>query len=274
MSKTVEIKLGGAMRRLAIDMNAQIGFHRLTGRDIFEMGATLARPDTPFVERIDILRTVLWGMAITSHPHFESDPTTVAQVGTWFTFKDIPEILQKIRPLIDECYEDIAQLAPKDFPEQLAPFVPSPEPVVKAMIEVAEIKPGMHCVDLGAGDGRVMIAAVEAAENVTVTGYELHDGRYAGIAATIAAHPAAARLQVLKSDIKLAAIGGADVVFMYLMPDANALLKPRLLAEMKPGALVVTHDFDFADWDPDSAGRVSCEDRVHRVYAYRIPAPA
>jgi hypothetical protein len=152
----------------------------------------------------------------------------------------------------------------------LAPFVPTPAAVVKKMIELAEIEPRSMCVDLGAGDGRLLFAAVEAAEDVFATGYEKHPERYEALRAKCDG----TRVAVLATDIRQAAIGKADVVFMYLLPGSNSELKAKLLKEMKPGARVVSHDFDMPDWQPDAVDVVKAEGRTHRVYMWRIPDAA
>jgi precorrin-6B methylase 2 len=272
MAKFAEIELGGEVRRLALDANAQIAFHKLTGRSIFEMGPSLIGQDIPIGARLDALRTVIWGMMATHHPSFEMDLSTVRTVGGWFDLDDLPRIYAAIMPLLNDTIEKLQKRIAPEFEGQMAPFVPTPPPVVSRMVALADLSTGAHVVDLGAGDGRLMIAAVESEEMVTAAGYEKHQGRYESLKATLAAHKLSPQLSVEQMDVRDAVIAGADAVFLYLMPAANAELKEKLLAEMKPGSRVVSHDFEMPDWKPETIERVQAEDRQHTVYVWRIPA--
>lgn len=271
MSFAVEIELGGAKRRLALDLNAQIAFHEATGQDIITLGASLADKNISVAQRFRTMRLIVWGLLASDNPQFESDPNSKSVVGSWLDLDDLPRLAEVIGPLLEAYASQLGKRA-REFPEQMAPFVPTPMPVARRMVALAGLEPGKVAVDLGAGDGRLLVAALE--EGAFVTGYELHQGRFEALRAKIAARPDSDRSGVVRDDIRLALISHADVVFMYLLPGANEELKPKILAECKPGALVISHDFTFSDWEPETVERIEAEDRTHTVYVYRVPTPA
>jgi precorrin-6B methylase 2 len=265
MAKAVfEMELGGDTYRPALDTNAGIAIRRETGKPPDALLEVLRDPDTDGVARVDALRTLLWAMLSTDcgkrnkrHPH-------ITEVGLWLQ-DDSDNVNKQIIKFFG--VEDAG--APEG---SLAPFVPTPAAVVRKMIEVAEIQPNEHVVDLGAGDGRLLFAAVDAAEGVRAYGHETHTGRREALRTAMAEHPKADYLAVFDIDIRKADISGADVVFMYLLGSSNAQLKPKLLKEMKPGARVVSHDFAMPDWEPETVDSVKADGRMHAVYSWRIPA--
>lgn len=271
MSLFAEIELGGAKRRLALDLNAQIAFHEATGQDIITLGASLADKNISVAQRFRTMRLIVWGLLASDNPEFEADPNSKSIVGSWMDLDDLPRICDAIGPLLEAYAEQLGKRA-KEFPEQMAPFVPTPMPIVRRMVALADLGPGKIAVDLGAGDGRLLVAALEA--GAVVTGYELHEKRYEALRAKLAARPDSDRAGVLRDDVRLALLSHADVVFMYLLPNSNEELRPKLLAECKPGALVISHDFTFSDWTPETVERIEAEDRTHTVYVYRVPAKA
>lgn len=263
MSKVFEMELGGDTYRPALDINAGICVRRETGRGPEELFAILKDPDSDGVARVDAMRTLLWAMLATDcgkrkkpHPH-------ITEVGTWL-HADGEEIGRQISKFYGAS-------EPGTPDGSLAPFVPTPMAVVRKMIEVAEIKAGEFVVDLGAGDGRILFAAVDAAEGVSATGYEFHPGRFEALCQAIKAHPKGSTMAVLPRDIRTADLGTADVVFLYLLTGSNAELKPKLLKEMKPGARIVSHDFAMPDMYPESIENVKAEGRSHTVYMWRVP---
>lgn len=271
MSLFAEIELGGAKRRLALDLNAQIAFHEATGQDIITLGASLADKNISVAQRFRTMRLIMWGLLASDNPEFEADPNSKSIVGSWMDLDDLPRICEAIGPLLEAYAEQLGKRA-KEFPEQMAPFVPTPMSVVRRMVALADLGPGKLAVDLGAGDGRLMFAAVET--GATVIGYELHKGRWEALRAKMAARPDSDRIAVPCEDIRQAKVSVASVVFMYLLPNSNEELRPKLLAECKPGALVISHDFTFSDWTPETVERIEAEDRTHTVYVYRVPTPA
>lgn len=261
----VEIELGGAVRRLALDANAMIAMAELTGTDITQEFMELAKPSSGgYTSKLKNMRNMLWALSASACPEFVLDPgRTVQQVGAWFGLKDIPAIASALAQLMGGLE------MPKEFPEQMAPFVPSPMPVVEAMVRLAELQPGDLLVDLGAGDGRLMFRAAE--DKAAAVGYELHEDRYSALKLRVANHKHGSGMAVHCKDIRAADLGLAEVVTLYLLPVSNAELKAKLLAECKPGARIISHDFAMPDWEPEIVEQVQCEDRIHTVYRWIVP---
>lgn len=261
----VEIELGGAVRRLALDANAMIAMSDLTGTDITQEFMELAKPSSNgYTGKLKNMRNMLWALSASACPEFVLDPgRTVQQVGAWFGLRDIPKIAEALAKLMGGLE------MPKEFPEQMAPFVPSPMPVVEAMVRLAELQPGNLLVDLGAGDGRLMFRAVEAGAHAV--GYELHEERFNALKARVAHRNGGL---VYRQDVRTAVLSDADAVTLYLLPISNAELKTKLLAECKPGARIISHDFAMPDWEAETVEQVQCEDRIHTVYRWIIPERA
>jgi len=268
----VEIELGGAVRRLALDANAMIAMAELTGTDITQEFVELAKPSAAATEgkpasytgRLKTMRNLVWALSASACPEFVLDPgRTVQQVGAWFGLRDIPKIAEALAKLMGELE------MPKEFPEQMAPFVPSPMPVVEAMVRLAEIKPNELLVDLGAGDGRLMLRALDA--GAQAVGYELHAERYIALQQRLNSHRGRGLVGLYHEDLRTASVKQADAVTLYLLPASNAELKAKLLAECKPGARIISHDFAMPEWEPDTVEQVQCEDRIHTVYRWIVP---
>lgn len=287
--KPIEIELGGAKRRLALNENAIIALYDLTGADFFALGQRLAakthdeqgnallgedgKPIAPvlYAEKMRITRLLAWAL-LSQSQNWDGRPDTLRTVGEWLADPKKKVEVMEAAGLIIEDYLAQMGIASREFEGQLAPFVPTPHAVVERMLALGNVQPTMHVVDLGAGDGRLLFAALD--KGASACGYELHAGRYDALKAKIEAHPYRESACVFQCDIREAAIELADVVFLYLLQSSNATLAPKLLAECKPGALIVSHDFSMPDWTPEAIEHVAAEGRTHTIYAYRIPFPA
>jgi SAM-dependent methyltransferase len=148
------------------------------------------------------------------------------------------------------------------------PYIPSTTLAVDEMLRVADVTPDDFVVDLGSGDGRIVIAA---ARDYGARGLGIdidpelvkessENARRAGVADRVAFRQGDA----LTTDVTT-----ATVVTLYLLPGLVEKLKPRLLAQLKPGARIVAHDFGFADWTPDRTVTIS-----KNYYLYVVPARA
>lgn len=146
------------------------------------------------------------------------------------------------------------------------PFVSTPDSAVEAMLDLAEIGPGDRVIDLGSGDGRIAIGA--AKRGATALGIEIDPDlvRRARMHARDAG--VEQRASFRGEDLFETSIRGADVVTLYLLPDINLRLRPRLLTELAPGARIVSHAFHMGDWAPDAYR--TPEDR--NVYLWIVPA--
>jgi hypothetical protein len=131
-----------------------------------------------------------------------------------------------------------------------SPYVPTPQRVVDEMLRMGKVTAKDMVIDLGSGDGRINITAA-AKLGARGFGVDLDPElvRYANAAAAKAG--VADRAQFFQRDIFDTDLSKADVVTMYLLPEVNMMARPKLLAELRPGTRVVTHDYHFEDWLPD-----------------------
>jgi SAM-dependent methyltransferase len=146
------------------------------------------------------------------------------------------------------------------------PYVPSTPGNVDEMLRLAEVKPNDLVYDLGSGDGRVVIAAARdwGARGV---GIEL-DGKLVLESRELAKREKVAdRVSFSEGDVLKAKIADASVVTMYLLTPLVEKLKPKLLAELRPGTRIVAHDYPFSDWKPDRHVQIS-----KNFYLYVVPA--
>lgn len=264
----INLVLGGKQRRLALTENAVISLFEMTGDDFFTLGSKLSDKTLPLADKMRTMRLLAWTCLCDSQG-WEGKRSSLREVSEWLEDRDKRmETMAAIGSLIGDYMSKM--VGPPEFEGQLAPFVPTPTEVVDRMIALGDVE-GKIVVDLGAGDGRLMAAALEAGA-MSVAGYELHEGRCAALEADVCKQYMP-RAVVFREDIRTANLAGADVVFLYLLPTSNAELKEKLLAEMKPGALVISHDFDMPLWDAETIESVKCDDRAHTVYVFRIPTP-
>ena len=159
------------------------------------------------------------------------------------------------------------------------PFVVSPDEVVDRMLRLAEPKAGERLIDLGSGDGRIVI---EAAKRYGARGLGVDiDPRLVKLArerAREAEVEALARFEV--QDLFETDLRGASVVTMYLLPEVNLKLMPRLLAQLKPGARIVSHDYDLGPWPFDEMVELPLAEKMvgplgrSRVFLWLVPADA
>ncbi len=135
-----------------------------------------------------------------------------------------------------------------------APYWQTPPAVVEAMLELAELAPGERLLDLGCGDGRIVIAA--ARRGAQALGVDIDPSRI--VEARRAARDAglAERAEFREADMFATPLGQADVVTLYLLGHVNAWLGPRLLAECRPGARIVSHAFPMGDRPPAATRQV------------------
>jgi SAM-dependent methyltransferase len=157
------------------------------------------------------------------------------------------------------------------------PWVPTRPEVVTAMIELARVRAGDVVYDLGCGDGRIVIAAVKIrgvrGVCVDIDPELIVDSRRAAQAAGVAD-----RIRFVRADLFEVPIREATVVMMYLLPDVNLRLRPRLRRELRPGTRVVSHAFSMGDWKPTREIEVGDPPMNAPVYLWvigrrRPPAP-
>ena len=147
-----------------------------------------------------------------------------------------------------------AALPPEPRPKLDAPYVQTVEGTVEAMLDLAAVGPGDHVVDLGCGDGRILVAA--ARRGASGYGVDIDPARIAEARSNALRAGVAGRIRFEVRDLFEAPIGDADVVALYLLPEINLRLRPRLLSELRPGARIVSNSFGLGDWRPDRTATV------------------
>ena len=134
------------------------------------------------------------------------------------------------------------------------PFVPTPPEVVDEMLRLAGVRAGDILYDLGCGDGRIVIAAAKRF-GIKAAGIDIDPVRIAESNENAAEAGLAGKVRFVQQDIFEADFRDATVVTMYLLNSVNVRLRPKLLAELKPGTRLVSHSFDMGDWRPDKTSR-------------------
>jgi SAM-dependent methyltransferase len=130
------------------------------------------------------------------------------------------------------------------------PFVPTPHSIVEQMLALAEVGPNDLVVDLGSGDGRIVIAAAKQF-GARALGVDIDRTLVAEAQEKAAKAGVAGRTRFVARDFFDTDLREATVLTLYLLPETNRKLVPKILAEMRPGARVVAHRFAVGDWPPD-----------------------
>jgi len=152
---------------------------------------------------------------------------------------------------------------PLDVP---TPYLPSTNVAVEEMLRLAEVGPNDVVVDLGSGDGRIVIAAA-AVLGARGFGVDI-DGKLVAEANDNARRAGVAeRVRFFERDVFATDVREATVVTMYLLPSLVNRLRPKLLKELAPGTRIVAHDYGFDDWKPDRTVTIS-----KNYYLYVVPA--
>jgi cyclopropane fatty-acyl-phospholipid synthase-like methyltransferase len=148
-------------------------------------------------------------------------------------------------------------------------WVPSPPEVIAVMLELAQVSPTDVLYDLGSGEGEIVIEAARRYGQRAV-GVELEPERIENAHKKAAAAGVTDRVTFIEQDLFEVNISEATVVTLYLFPELNERLLPKLLRELKPGTRIVSHDFGLADWAPEKTVEVPL-DRIRRVYLWTVP---
>lgn len=148
-------------------------------------------------------------------------------------------------------------------------WVPSAPEVVRAMLATAAVGPTDVVYDLGCGNGEIVIAAAKL-YGARAVGVDLDPARIREARLAAAEAGVADRATFVEQDLFTTDVSPATVVTLYLLPELNERLRPKLLRELRPGARIVSHDFGIGDWLPEQTVEVLLS-RTHRVFLWRIP---
>jgi methyltransferase family protein len=158
------------------------------------------------------------------------------------------------------------------------PYVPTPQTVVNAMLDLAGVGPADFVIDLGSGDGRIVLSSATR-HKASGIGVDI-DGELVDLANASARRLGVAeRVRFLQQDVFATDVSKATVLTLYLLPGMMESLRPKLLRELKPGTRIVSHDFDFGEWKPDRTIEVKTDEKydltgnwMSNVHLWTVPA--
>lgn len=150
------------------------------------------------------------------------------------------------------------------------PYVPTPEPVVKRMLDMTRVEAGDYVIDLGSGDGRIVIAAAKrgaAGHGIDLDPKRIKEARTNARKQGVTRRVVFIQENIFKTDFRM-----ASVITMYLLPSVNMKLRSQLLDELEPGTRIVSHSFDMDEWKPDKKETMEVDGGTHDIYYWVIPA--
>ncbi|HUQ25321.1 MAG TPA: methyltransferase domain-containing protein [Burkholderiales bacterium] len=158
------------------------------------------------------------------------------------------------------------------------PYVPSPQSVVSDMLRYADVSSSDFLIDLGSGDGRIVLTAAKVF-GARGFGVEIKEDLVKRANEAAKTQGLADRVKFLKQDLFKTDISQASVITMYLLPDTVNMLKDKLLTELRPGTRIVSHDYPLTGWIPEKYVQMDLEDKVQisgvtttLIYLYVVPA--
>ncbi len=160
-------------------------------------------------------------------------------------------------------------LAAQPIGQRMAPYVPSPQEIIDRMLEVAQAKRGETVVDLGCGDGRILITAVQKFQAKAI-GIEIDPKIAAQASETILKLGLQNKAKVLRADVFDVDLAQADIVTLYLTTSFNEKLRPKFEKALRPGTRVVSHDYGIRGWNPVEVEEVFVHGRRHRIFLYVV----
>ncbi len=158
----------------------------------------------------------------------------------------------------------LAQDAPTRRPDVI--YVPTPEAVVEAMLQVANVGKDDIVYDLGCGDGRIPVTAARK-YGARGVGIDIDPERIKEANENVERNKVGDRVKIVQGDLFQQDLSAATVVTLYLLPSLNEKLMPKLMKELKPGTRIVSHAFEMGDWKPEKT--LDVEGR--KVYYWTIP---
>lgn len=160
--------------------------------------------------------------------------------------------------------------------EPRVPYVPTPQEVVERMLQIAKVTSADYLIDLGSGDGRIVVTAAKK-HGARGFGVDLNPERIREANENAKRAGVADRVAFYQRDLFVTDLSEATVITMYLLPRVNLELRPKLL-DLKPGTRVVSHDFSMDDWRPDAHVEMDAKEKYggsggkSDIYFWVIPA--
>ena len=158
-----------------------------------------------------------------------------------------------------------------DGNDSVAPYVPTPMSVVRSMLELIEAGPGDTVVDLGCGDGRILIMAVEEFKVDKAIGYELNSHLIETATYNINEKGLGDKIKVVEGNFMEADLSPATIITLYLTTTGNAKLRPKFMEELKEGTRIISHDFPIVDWVTTSEDNMPIRVGTHKIFIYKMP---
>lgn len=150
------------------------------------------------------------------------------------------------------------------------PYVPTPPPVVRRMLELAKVGPEDIVYDLGCGDGRILLTAVKEFKAKKAVGIEKREDLVKEAKKNISREGLSERIEIIPGDMFEIPIRDATVVTLFLLPSVNDLLKPKFSKELRPGTRIVSHEFKISGWKPIVEEEVREGYVRHKLYLYIV----
>jgi len=168
--------------------------------------------------------------------------------------------------------------ADADSAKSVAPYVPSPQSVVADMLKLADVGPRDFVIDLGSGDGRIVLTAAKVF-GARGFGVDIREDLVEAANQAAVQQGVADRVKFYAQDLFKTDVSKATVLTMYLLPGTVNRLRDKLLAELKPGTRVLSHDYPLTGWMPETYERMDLADKVPIsgvtttfIYLYLVPA--
>lgn len=158
-----------------------------------------------------------------------------------------------------------------DGRDSVAPYVPTPQSLVNTMLEMAEAGPGDIVYDLGCGDGRFLITAVNEFNVESAVGFEISEHLVSVARDNIEKNELSDRIRIENIDFMDADFSEATLITIYLTTSGNAKLRPKFKKELKDGARIISHDFPITDWNTVNEDNEPVKVGTHKVYYYKVP---
>lgn len=185
----------------------------------------------------------------------------------------VPGLLVLLLFVMPGCFDDAPWKQPTSdgvavdsLYETDVPYVATPQKVVRRMLEVAEVGANDVVFDLGSGDGRILLTAAQQ-YGASGVGVEIVPELVAQARSHARLAGVSDRVTFRRHDLFETDLSRATVVTLYLLPEVNRKLQPKLLRELDPGDRVVSHNYGIGSWPPDSTLRLG----DHTVYLWRVP---
>ncbi len=166
----------------------------------------------------------------------------------------------------------------QDKPVNAGPYVPSPQSVVTDMLKLAKVTSNDFVIDLGSGDGRIVLTAAKVF-GARGFGVEIQDKLVKLANEAAVKEGIADRVKFITQDLFKTDISQATVLTMYLLPNTVNMLSDKLLTELRPGTRIISHDYPLGGWIPEQYVAMDLEDKVAisgvtttLIYLYVVPA--